>query len=71
MAMTRFEYEQWGAKACAVRGADLPHSKLDPDTVRAIRENHDNLTARQWAALLQVHYRTIEKVRHFETWGHV
>lgn len=71
MAMTRFEYEQWGARATAVRGDDLPHAKLSPEIVRAIRSNPDGLTARQHADLLGVHYRTVEKVRHFETWGHV
>ena len=69
--MTRFEYEQWGAKASALRGESLPHAKLCAETVRAIRENLEGLTSREWASHLRVHYRTIEKVRHYETWVHV
>lgn len=71
MAMSRFDYTQWGAKASAIRGTDLPHAKLNPDAVRAIRVNLEGLTARQWGERMNVHHRTIEKVRHYETWGHV
>lgn len=69
--MKRFDYCQWGAKATAVRGEALPHAKLDAGKVKAIRENREGLTARQWGDRLGLHHRTIEKVRHFETWGHV
>ena len=55
----------------AKRGADLPHSKLDEGTVRAIRDNKLGMTAKQWANKLGLHYRTIEKVRYFESWRHV
>jgi len=69
--MDRFDYALWGAKAMAVRGESLPHSKLDADSVRVIRANADGLTARQLAAIHGVHYRTIEKVRHFQSWSHI
>ena len=69
--MTRHEYEQWGAKSIAVRGTALPHARLDPIKVRAIRANVKGKTARQQAEEFGVHYRTIEKVRYYETWGHV
>lgn len=69
--MTRHEYALWGAKAIAKRGQELPHSKLCPDHVRQIRDNPRGLTAKQHAAELGIHYRTVEKVRAYETWGHV
>lgn len=69
--MTRHEYQLWGAKATAVRGEDLPHSKLDAQMVRVIRMNRRGLTAKQWGSLLGLHYRTIEKVRARESWAHV
>jgi DNA-binding transcriptional regulator YiaG len=69
--MNRHDYALWGAKSMAVRGADLPHARLDPEKVRAIRENREGLTAKQLAALHGVHFRTVEKVRSRETWGHV
>lgn len=69
--MTRFEYAQWGAKAIAKRGADLGHARLTADNVRAIRANVHGKTARQLAADYGVHYRTVQKVRHFETWTHI
>lgn len=71
MAMSRHEYVLWGAKAHAKRGNQLPQSRLTPDLVRAIRANEEHLTAKQLAAQIGVHYRTIEKVRHFETWGSI
>jgi hypothetical protein len=69
--MKRHEYALWGAKANALRGDSLPHARLTADGVRYIRENRKGLTARQLAAEFGVHYRTIEKVRHRETWSHV
>jgi hypothetical protein len=69
--MTRFEYAQWGARAIAKRGTALPHARLDEDAVRAIRANVEGLTARQLAERFGVHFRTIEKVRACESWGHV
>lgn len=69
--MTRFEYQQWGARAIAVKGRDLPQSKLTPEIVRMIRANKLGKTAKQLGAEIGVHYRTIEKVRHYETWSHV
>jgi hypothetical protein len=55
----------------ALRGNQLPHARLDANQVRAIRENRNGWTARQWGKALGVHHRTIEKVRHYETWVHV
>jgi hypothetical protein len=69
--MIRFDYALWGAKAIAMRGESLPHARLDADKVRAIRANVNGLTARQLGEQYGVHYRTIEKVRHNETWNHV
>lgn len=69
--MTRFEYQQWGAKACAVRGEDLPQARLTAAKVRVIRAEQHSKTAKQQAAEFGVHFRTIEKVRSFETWGTV
>lgn len=69
--MTRFEYQQFGAMTIAKRGSDLPHAKLDEAKVRAIRENRHGLTAKQWAALLGVHQRTIDKVRDRRSWTHI
>lgn len=71
MSMSRFAYQQFGAKAGAVRGERLPHAKLTEDAVRAIRANVQGKTAKELAAQFGVHIRTIEKVRHFETWGHI
>jgi len=69
--MDRFEYRQYGALACAVRGDALPHARLTDDCVREIRANMRGKTAKQLAEQFGVHYRTIEKVRSYETWSHV
>jgi hypothetical protein len=69
--MTRTEYRNGGALQHAIRGNALPHARLTPDLVRDIRANRQGLTARQWAATIGCHYRTIEKVRHYETWIHI
>lgn len=69
--MTRFEYAQWGAKACAVRGEALPHARLNVQKVRAIRAQRYIKTAKQQAAEFGVHFRTVEKVLSYETWGTV
>lgn len=53
------------------RGNDLPHAKLDPPKVKAIRALHGTATAKQIAARFGVHYRTVEKVLSYETWIHV
>ena len=65
--MDRFEYQQFGAKAMAKRGADLPHTKLTPDQVQSIRINRHGKTAKALAADYGVHHRTIEKIRYGET----
>ena len=69
--MNRFDYAQWGAKAMAVRGVDLPHSRLTAESVRHIRANAAGQTAKQLADKFGVHYRTIEKARSYETWSHI
>ncbi len=71
MAVTRHEYTQWSAAASAKRGKELPQAKLDEDAVRSIRQNREGLTALELGMRFGVHVRTIEKVRRFETWGHV
>ena len=45
-----------------------PNAKLKPEQVRAIRMNRHGKTAKALAAEYGVHYRTIEKVRSYETW---
>ena len=69
--MTRDEYLSSGHWQSHKRGNDLPHARLNDELVREIRRNRHGLTARQWAVRLGLHYRTIEKVRHRETWNHV
>ena len=68
--MKREEYLQ---RACefASRGEARPNAKLNPERVRLIRENRYGYTAKTWADIYKVHYRTIEKVLHYETWTHV
>jgi len=55
----------------AKRGNELPHARLNEDSVRAIRRNESGLIAKQMARQYQVHYRSIEKIRYYETWRHV
>ena len=68
--MNRREYLQ-RAREFASRGEGRHNAKLNKSKVSWIRSNHDGLTAKAQAVILGVHYRTIEKVRHFETWIHV
>lgn len=68
--MTRDEYLS-RAVELASRGESRPNARLNAEKVRAIRQNSDKNTARQLANIYGVHYRTIEKVRHYETWVHV
>ena len=68
--MTRSEYLST-LKINASRGSDLPQSKLNPELVREIRTNRLGMTAKAQAEKYGVHYRTIEKVRHFASWRHV
>lgn len=53
------------------RGNQLPHAKLSPERVRAIRANVNGWTAKRWAEMLRVHVRTIDAVRTFQNWKHV
>lgn len=46
-----------------------PQAKLTPDRVRNIRLNKFGKTAKQLAEEHDVHFRTIEKVRAYLTWG--
>ena len=68
--MDRQEYLS-RARELAAKGESLPHSRLNAEKVRFIRNNPEGETARQLADRFGVHYRTVEKVRHHETWGHV
>lgn len=45
-----------------------PNAKLKPEQVSSIRQNRYGRTARQLADEYGVHFRTIEKIRAFETW---
>lgn len=53
----------------APRGNRLPHARLTPDLVREIRASNE--PHKRIADRLGVHYRTIEKVRQYETWRQV
>lgn len=53
------------------RGNQLPHAKLTPEKVRAIRENRRGWTRRKWAEVYGVHVRTIDKVCDGGSWGWV
>ena len=53
------------------RGTDLPHAKLDPEKVRAMRENRHGWPRWKWAELYGVHIRTVEKACNGGSWGHV
>lgn len=55
----------------ALRGNDLPQSKLNPGAVRFIRKNELGLTRQQLADTFKVHINTIDKVRTYQTWAHV
>lgn len=68
--MTRDEYTR-RAHEFASRGERRPNARLNADSVRLIRKNRYGRTAKQLAEMYGVHYRTIEKVRHYETWAHV
>lgn len=68
--MERGEYLS-RAREFAARGASLSQSKLDSVKVNWIRENKDGHTAKKQAEILGVHYRTVEKVRYYETWTHI
>jgi len=59
------------AREFASRGEARPNAVLTADRVREIRSNEQGLTARQLAHLYGCHYRTIEKVRAYETWIHL
>jgi len=66
--MNRAEYLT-RAREFASRGESRPNAVLSPDIVRLIRA--DRRTTKELAAEFGCHYRTIEKVRYFETWIHV
>ena len=68
--MNRLEYLT-RAREFASRGESRPNAKMCPEKVRQIRENRRGETAKQMAERFGVHYRTIEKVRYYETWTHV
>lgn len=64
------------------RGSDLPHAKLDEETVIKIRNQHDygrdlvnfvskNYTAKALAKRYGVHVRTIDRIISLENWTHV
>lgn len=46
-------------------------AKLSSRDVASIRSIGYRKTAKQIASMYGVHYRTIEKIRAHETWGHV
>lgn len=68
--MGRHEYLQ-RAREFASRGSDRPNAVLDDHKVKWIRENNEGLTAKQQAQIIGCHYRTVEKVRYYETWVHI
>lgn len=68
--MNREEYRSRAAEF-APRGERVGVSKLDENKVRWIRRNRHGFSCKLQAALLGVHYRTVQKVRYGETWCHV
>ena len=66
--MTREEYLS-RAREFASRGESRPNAVMTPDRVREIRTSGD--TAKSLADRYGCHYRTVEKVRHYETWTHI
>ena len=53
----------------AARGNNLPHAKLNPFRVKAIRERHAyGVPIPRMAEQYGVHVRTIEKVISYESW---
>lgn len=71
--MTRLPRREYLSRAreFAPRGERVGVAKLTADDVRWIRRNRHGFSCRLQAALLGVHYRTVEKVRHGETWCHI
>lgn len=65
--------EDWAPQAWmyAKRGNDLPHARLDPDAVRAIRANRHGWPRWKWAQHYGVHVRTIDAIATYRTWRHV
>jgi hypothetical protein len=66
----------------ALRGQDLPHTKLLDLDVTAIRSAarqreslrqhiRDNLSNEALARKFNVHVRTVEKILQYETWSHI
>jgi hypothetical protein len=66
--MTRKEYLQ-RAREFASRGQSRPNAVMTPERVRLIRSG--GKTAKEFAEQFGCHYRTVEKVRHYETWVHI
>lgn len=52
-------------------GTQRHNARLNPEIVKWIRQNPKGMTAKAQAEKLGVHYRTVEKVRQFESWRHV
>ena len=70
------------ARSMALRGAELPQTKLTEDDVESIRSAakqrdklrqhiRDNLSNEALARQHGVHIRTVEKVLQYFTWSHV
>ena len=55
----------------AVRGQELPNSKLTDDDVRAIRANRYGMTDKAQAKKYSVSPGLIYKIRKYERWRHV
>ena len=68
--MERSEYLT-RAREFASRGESRHNAKMDKDKVNMVRDNPRGMTAKQLAEEFGVHYRTIEKIRSYETWTHV
>ena len=64
--------DEWAAgmtRLYVKRGTELPHAKLTPEIVQALRA--DDRPAREWAERLGVHVNTVWRARSRENWGHV
>jgi len=66
--MKRHEYLT-RAREFASRGSARPNAVMNDQRVRLIRASTE--TAKKLAAQFGCHYRTVEKVRQYETWTHI
>ena len=67
--MNRREYLNGGSYLSALRGNDLPQSRLTKEIVSEIRKNTNGLTMKKMAEKYGVHINTIQSVIYRRTWN--